>query len=136
MNKIILLLVVVVALISCNKKKQSASKDKKVVLYRDSTNVVKVSDTLVIGESTCRGCAYEESTHFGISDSMGIIKLENVLTRDNNSAQVEGGSVSKTLILVPQKTGKTIIKLYKFWDEGETAEDSLNFTQYTIDVQN
>ena len=74
-----------------------------------------MADTLVIYESTCRGCAYESSTAFAIKDSFDIVKLLTVETQDNNSQDMAGGNVSKNLILVPVKTGKTVLKMYKFW---------------------
>ena len=91
---------------------------------------------MVIYESTCRGCAYEGSTNFGISDSLGIVKLDNVITTDNSSPDMAGGSISKDLILVPLKTGTTAFKLYKFWEQVATAKDSARFTTYTVEVKN
>lgn len=124
---------------NCSGKKKSTYDDpdlNHVVLHSDTINVVKLSDTMVIFESTCRGCKYEASTHFAISDSLGIIKLDRVRTTDNNSSDMAGGSVSKTLILVPVKTGKTTFKMYKFWDDRELAKDSANPASYTVDVRN
>ena len=106
------------------------------MLLTDTLNVVKLSDTLVIYESTCRGCAYEGSTHFDISDSLGLVKLLNVVTIDNSSPDMAGGSISKDLILIPLKTGAATIKLYKFWEEQTTAKDSARFTSYKIEVRN
>ncbi|MEO7983874.1 MAG: hypothetical protein ABI688_07320 [Bacteroidota bacterium] len=127
---------------SCtNSRKEPAGrtgeKDTKVSLRTDTLNVVKLTDTLVIYESVCRGCAYEQSTHFDISDSMNIIKMIDVVTTDNNPPDMSGGNVSKDLILVPLNTGTTIIKMYKFW-QGRTvsAADSSHFTRYTIEVRN
>jgi hypothetical protein len=124
--------------IACTTKKNNPAieKDNRISLHSDTLNVVKLTDTLVIYESTCRGCAYEQSTHFGISDSLGIIKLLLVETADNNSPDMAGGNISKDLILVPVKAGVTAIKLYKFWKEEATAKDSANFTLYKIEVQN
>jgi len=139
MNKIILsLIVIVVCFLSCTNSNREAGtvKDNKVSLRTDTLNVVNLSDTLAIYESTCRGCAYEQSTHFDINDSLGIIKLLAITTTDNNSADMNGGSVSKNLILVPTKTGTTTFKLYKFWKDGGTAEDSARFIPYTIEVRN
>ncbi len=120
-----------------NTKKQVVDvTDTKIPLHTDTLNVVKLADTLVIYESTCRGCAYEASTHFDISDSLGIIKLLHVETTDNNSEGINGGSISKDLVLVPIKTGSTTIKLYKFWKTEATAKDSAGFTSYKIEVRN
>jgi hypothetical protein len=120
---------------SCNNNATETSTDKKTVLLKDSINIVKLADTLVIYESTCRGCAYEASTTFAISDSMNIIKLSDVITADNNSSEIAGGSVSKKLVLVPIKTGSTAFKLYKFWSRQTMSRDSANFATYKIEVQ-
>lgn len=124
--------------ISCknNKKETVPEKDNRIALRTNTVNIVKMSDTLIIYESTCRGCAYEGSTHFSISDSLEIIKLSDVKTIDNNSPDVNGGNVSKHLLLIPLKTGTTTIRLYKFWDEKETAKDSAHSRPYTIEVRN
>lgn len=128
---------IVIALAACNgNDKTQVVDDKRIHLYRDTINVVKRSDTLTIYESTCRGCAYEGSTKFEIEDSSGIIKLERVITSDNNPDGMAGGSIGKTLVFVPQKTGKTTFKLYKFWSENTRAKDSALFVPYTVDVKN
>ena len=106
------------------------------MLRADTINVVKLFDTLVINESTCRGCAYEESTHFEIKDSLDIIKLLDIITTDNNPPDMDGGSISKDLILAPVKTGTTSVKLYKFWKRDLKPEDSARFTTYKIEVRN
>ncbi len=139
MKKIFLLPVIAVTLLYCtdSKKEEAEIKDTKISLHSDTINVVKLSDTLIIYESTCRGCAYETSTAFAVKDSFDIIKLLRVETDDNNSPDMAGGSVSKHLILVPAKTGKTILKMYKFW-QGVPADvnDSLPFTPYQIEIRN
>ena len=138
MKKICLLFLVTVTIFSCtNNTADDGTKDipdNRIALRTDTTNTVKLADTLVIFESTCRGCAYEASTNFAISDSMHIIKLADILTTDNSPADMDGGSISKDLILVPQKIGTTIIKLYKFWTQEKTAKDSARFTSYKIEV--
>jgi hypothetical protein len=121
------------AVISCtNNSKYTV--DKKISLRTDTINVVKLTDTLVIYQSTCRGCAFEKSTNFAVSDSLNMIKLVDVITTDNSPADMDGGSISKDLILVPVKTGITIMKLFKFWKQEKTAEDSARFTLYKIEV--
>lgn len=136
--KFFILTVIAVFLLCCNNSKREIEqkKDTKVLLRNDTINVVKLSDTMVIYESTCRGCAYEESTRFSISDSLGIVKLEDVITTDNSSPDVAGGNVSKDLILVPLKAGLTTIKVYKFPEQTATAKDSARFTPYKIEIQN
>ena len=135
MKTFFLIISFAIALFSCSNK-ETEVKDNKISLHSDTLNVVKLTDTLVIYESTCRGCAYETSTDFGISDSMNIIKLYDIVTTDNNSSDMSGGSISKDLILVPVKTGVTKIKLYKFWTMNKTAKDSAIFTTYNIEVKN
>ena len=139
MNKYFFIVIVSIALINCNNNAKDIVEnnvvDNKISLKTDTINIVKLADTLVIYESTCRGCAYEGSTNFGISDSMNIIKLADIVTTDNSSPNMTGGSISKDLILVPKKTGTTIIKLYKFWRHEKTAEDSARFTSYKIEVK-
>lgn len=120
---------------SCNSnEKTAAEKDNRIPLRSDTINVVKLSDTLVIFESTCRGCAVEGSTAFEIKDSLGIIKLKGVYTVDNNSPDMAGGNVSKQVELLPQKTGITTIKLFKYYRPEE--RDSTKFITYTIEVKN
>ncbi len=139
MNKILFTLFVTILGCSNNPKDivedEKDMLDNKISLKTDTINVVKLTDTLVIYESTCRGCAYERSTNFTISDSLNIIKLEDVITIDNNSPDMDGGSMSKDLILVPVKTGSTNIKVYKFWTMDKTAKDSARFVTYNIEVK-
>ena len=144
-NKIFLILAVSATVLSCSNNAKSGNNpetegtkdavDKRILLRTDTVNIVKLTDTLTIFESTCRGCAYEQSTNFAISDSMNIIKLADIVTRDNNPPDMAGGSISKYLILVPQKPGATVIKLYKFWKEEKTAADSARFATYKIEVK-
>lgn len=131
-------LIVMLFFLSCNsdEKKLQSIKDNKISLRTDTVNVVKLSDTLVINESTCRGCAYEQSTHFDISDSMKLIRLQGIVTTDKNSSDMSGGNVSKQLILLPINTGTTTIKLYKFWKQEETAKDSANAASYKLEIRN
>lgn len=130
-------IIVFILAFSTNTKKEVVDlTDTKIPLHADTLNVVKLTDTLIIYESTCRGCAYESSTHFDISDSLGIIKLLYVETTDNNPPGIIGGNISKNLVLVPIKAGTTTIKLYKFWKPEPTAKDSARFTSYKIEVRN
>ncbi len=139
MKNLLAFIVVVGFFFNCinKKKKEAAQRNIKVSLRTDTLNVVKLGDTLVIYESTCRGCAYESSTAFAVKDSFDIVKLLRVETIDNNSPDMAGGSVSKHLILVPVKSGKAILKMYKFW-KGIPSDmsDSLPFTPYQIEVRN
>ena len=144
MKNLFAFFLVIITAVSCNNKTIERDKtieedktiaDNRISLQTDTLNVVKLTDTLVIYESTCRGCAYEGSTNFGISDSMNIIKLADIVTTDNSSPDMTGGSISKDLILVPEKTGTTIIKLYKFWTQEKTAADSARFDSYKIEVK-
>jgi hypothetical protein len=141
MNKILLTLFVTMSVMGCSNNPKDIVEDEKdipdnrISLSTDTINVVKLTDTLVIYQSTCRGCAYEKSANFAISDSMNMIKLADIITTDNNPDNMDGGSISKDLILVPQKTGITIIKLYKFWTQEKTAADSARFASYKIEVK-
>ena len=138
MKKLFPLFLIIVIAFSCTNNSNDHGKkitDNKIALKTDTTNVVKLSDTLIIFESTCRGCEYEGSTNFGISDSMNIIKLADIVTTDNSPADMDGGSINKDLILVPQKAGTTIFKLYKFWKQEKTAADSTRFVSYKIEVK-
>ncbi len=139
MKKIYLLPFILFFLLSCTnaKKEIVESKETKVMLRADTINSVKLSDTLVIYESTCRGCAYEASTAFAIKDSLELVKLLTVETVDNSSPDMAGGSISKNLILVPVKAGSTIVKMYKFWKGVPSSiNDSLPFTSYKIEIRN
>ncbi|MEO5948360.1 MAG: hypothetical protein ABIP79_16195 [Chitinophagaceae bacterium] len=138
MKNLILVIFSALFIVSCtdNKREDAIKDDNRIALHTDTLNVVKLTDTLVIYESTCRGCAYEGSTNFEISDTLGLIKLYNVITEDNNPSDMDGGSISKTLVLVPTKIGTTTFKLYKFWKQERTAEDSARFSSYSIEVKN
>ena len=134
MNKLFFSTLVSMAVISCTNNNKDVV-DNKITLRTDTINTVKITDTLVIYESTCRACAYEISTNFAISDSMNIIKLADVITTDNSPPNMDGGSINKDLILLPIKTGTTNIKVYKFWMQEKTAADSARFTSYKIEVK-
>jgi hypothetical protein len=66
---------------------------------------------------------------------MNIVKLADIITTDNSPANMDGGSISKDLVLVPQKTGITNMKLFKFWSQERTEKDSAGFTSYKIEVK-
>ena len=135
-NKIFFTLLVSAAIISCSnnpKSDKTKDTDKRISLHSDTVNVVKLTDTLVIYESVCRGCAYETSTNFAITDSMNIIKLADIITTDNNPSNMDGGSISKDLIFVAQKPGTTVIKVYTLLFKNPA--DSTNFTSYKIEVK-
>jgi hypothetical protein len=134
MNKLFFSVLISIVFISCNNNGKDAV-DKRISLRTDTINVVKLTDTLVIYQSTCRGCEYEKSTNFAISDSMNLIKLVDIITIDNNPDDMDGGSIDKDLVLVPEKPGITIIKLYKFWTKEKTATDSAGFITYKIVVK-
>lgn len=118
---------------NANKKKYNHFTE----LQKDSVNVVKLGDSLVIFEGTCRGCEYEESTTFEIEDPEGLMVLERVETVDYSHSNVDGGSISKTLILTSQKTGNTQLKVFKFYDPDDEelkSKDALHFVSYKIKV--
>ena len=121
---------------SCSNKDKEASASNWISLRADSINTVTLSDTLVIYESICRGCAYEGTVRFGISDSLEMIKLVDVIGSDNNSDDMEGGSISQDILLKPVRTGTTTIKLYKILSPDTAKEDSAKFRTYTITIKN
>lgn len=106
-----------------------------IVLQQNETNKVTLKDSLWIAESTCRGCAYENSTSFDIEDTAGLVKLVSIKTTDETTADTDGGSISKTLILVPTAIGTTTIKQYKYYGEQMTAKDSASYKTYTIEIK-
>lgn len=139
MKKILLAVVIISILVACNnakKEKIPGKAEGRILLRTDTLNVVKITDTMIIYESICRGCAYEGSTEFTISDSLGIVKLDHIESHDNNPPETDGGYISTNLILVPEKPGTTTIKMYKFWEKPYTAEDSAQYTSYSIEVKN
>jgi hypothetical protein len=134
MSKIFFIAFLSIAVISCTNNTNDVV-DNRIALRTDTINVVKLTDTLVIFESICRGCEFEKSANFAISDSLNMLKLVDVITTDNNPAGMDGGNISKDLILVPVKTGTTIFKLYKFWTQEKKTADSAGFTSYKIEVK-
>ncbi len=137
MKQLTLLLAAGIFLYSCKGKEKPRDPDEgRIFLHTDTVNLVAMKDTMVISESTCRGCAMEGSTAFTIVDSLGVVKHLRTETFDGNSGDVAGGNVSKTVVLVPVKPGKTTFKFYKFW-EGvpETITDSIPFKLYTVEVK-
>jgi hypothetical protein len=103
------------------------------VLNETVINKVKITDTLFINASTCRGCAYENSTDFDVVDSAKIISLFAVKTIDVRNENVEGGNIAKEIILLPADTGTTTIKLVKSYQNSGKIDTS-NFTEYKISV--
>lgn len=106
-----------------------------IILKQSEVNKVTLKDTLWIAESTCRGCAYENSTSFDVEDTSGLVKLISIKTSDDAAADTDGGSISKTLILVPTATGSTTIKLYKYYNKEMDAKDSANFKSFSIEIK-
>ncbi len=137
MKQLLLFSFCAIILLACGgKKNPPAIQDKKISLQRDTLNSVTMSDTMVIYESTCRGCAYEGSTRFDVADSLGVVKLQAIITTDNNSPDMAGGNVSKQLVLVPLKTGNTIIRVYKSYTGEMNAADSARSVAYRVEVKN
>lgn len=110
-------------------------KKEHIVLQQNEINKVTLKDTLWITESTCRGCAYENSTSFDVEDTAGLVKLISIKTTDETSSSTDGGSISKTLILIPTAIGTTTIKQYKYYGEQMTAKDSASYKGYSIDIK-
>ncbi|MBL0183728.1 MAG: hypothetical protein IPP96_16165 [Chitinophagaceae bacterium] len=138
MRSLLWLTAFVVVIAGCNNSKEGkvTTKVNRIFLRTDSINVVKLSDTMLIYESICRGCKYESSVRFEISDSLAVVKLQDVITNDSNPDGMSGGNVGKELVLVPAKAGNTNIKLYKFLSPETAKEDSARFQVYTIEVKN
>lgn len=138
MKKILPAIVIIGVVAACNnsKKKDNPTEDNRIYLRADTLNVAKMTDTMVIPENVCRGCAYEKSTEFTINDSLGIVKLDHIESYDNNPPETDGGYISTHLILVPEKPGTTTLKMYKFWEKPYTAEDSARYTSYSIQIKN
>lgn len=138
MKYLFITLATTIVYLSCTnaKKEDVDAKDKKIALRSDTINVVTTTDTLVIHESTCRGCAYEQSTNFELEDTLGIVKLLDVITTDNNDPSMNGGNISKDLIIIPLKKGFTTAKLYKHWKQGEQDTTNAILSDYQIDVRN
>ncbi|HMT74307.1 MAG TPA: hypothetical protein PKA77_09575 [Chitinophagaceae bacterium] len=135
MYKIIISLLVAGFFSACNSTKLSDnSRNKRVDLQTDTINVVKLTDTLQIYQSVCRGCADEYIPRFDISDSLNIIEMLGTETVDNNPPDVDGGSLSKFIVMKPKKTGTTTIKFYRFMGDINAAKDSSDYTLYQITV--
>jgi hypothetical protein len=134
--KLLSLLVTISILASCKNadKKAGTTANNVVFLRSDTLNVIRITDSVVIAESTCRGCEFEESTRFSLYDSLSLVTLENVITTDNNPPDVSGGNVSKALVVLPLKEGKSIARLYKFYGEENPARDSANARAFQIEV--
>lgn len=131
-----MIILAAITLLACNSKTTIEEKDTRIFLRSDSINVVKLTDTLVIGSSTCRGCAYEGSTNFSIDDSTGTVKITDVITHDANPDNISGGNVSKEIVIVPLKTGHASFKFYRFWTEQRSAKDSTGGVVYEVEVIN
>lgn len=135
--KLLITMIYLLLLSTCMpRKEKDTGNDSRVVLYRDSSITVKLTDTLMIYENVCRGCQYETSTTFEIEDSTATIKLVDIITRDNNPENMNGGSISKNLLLVPQKTGTANFKLYKFNSDNPSDRDSSFYYRYGVVVKN
>jgi hypothetical protein len=132
----VLSVIIVILLYGCHPAaKETLANDNRISLRTDTVNVAKITDTLVAYSSTCRGCAFEMSTRFSVEDSLGVVKLYDVITKDKNPAGMNGGNVDKEIVIVPLKTGMTTIRLFRFYKEPETAKDSADYSTYTIDIK-
>ncbi len=133
-----LTILLVILVTGCNNAKQEtpAKQSDLVIMTPQGMNQARMNDTLVIYEKVCRGCAYEESTHFEIEDSLNLVKIVKIETIDNNSPDMDGGSIDKHIFLAPVKPGETKLKLFKFNTETPSTEDSLVFTYYKIKIIN
>lgn len=110
--------------------------DHMVSVKYDSVTRLKMSDTLVIFENTCRGCAYENTTKFVLNDTTSVVKLYDIITEDNSPPNMSGGTITKILLITPQKPGKADVTLYKYYEQEMTARDSASGQRITIEVVN
>ena len=122
-------------MIRCSNQK-TENNSSYTLLHTDSLNVVKLNDTLIINEYTCRGCEYEKTMRFDIADSLDHVKLLHVITTDNNKSNTDGGSIKKDLVLIPLKAGNTSFKLFKFYGADTIHEDSLAYKTYNLEIKN
>jgi len=105
-----------------------------IVLSENGINKVSMRDSLWVEAFTCRGCAYEHSTSFDVDDPARLVKLVSIKTANDKSTNTDGGSINKTLILVPTRTGKTTLKVYRFYDTKQ-QQDSSDFKSYDIEIK-
>lgn len=110
--------------------------DHMVSVKYDSVTRLKMTDTLVIFENTCRGCAYENSTEFVLNDTAGVVKLYDIITEDNTPPNMSGGTITKILLVTPQKPGRADVTLYKYYEQEMTARDSAAGQLLAIEVVN
>lgn len=132
-----LMLTGILLVAGCNtgKTKTPALSSDLIIMSPLSVNTGGMDDTLVIYESVCRGCEYEESTQFVLADSMNLVRVVKTETQDHNDPDTDGGSIDKHIFLVPVKPGKTKLKLFKFNTDSRTADDSLAFTYYELEIK-
>lgn len=142
MKKIFFLFSALIVFTSCtnnsNTKEKIEKPDTRISLQADSIlNTVKLTDTLVIFDGTCRGCTVENSTYYNISDSNNMVKFATIKTIDDNPPDMAGGSVSKEIEIVPIKAGKTVMKFYKYYQgEDNTKNDTVFVRNYLIEITN
>lgn len=117
-----------------SRKKYVGENLNRIVLRSDTLNSVRLSDTLMIFESVCRGCAYEQSTNFVLFDSLNLVELHHIETHDDNPDNMAGGSINKNLIIFPRQTGITRIKVYMFLQNPTSKGDSTNYIFYNIKI--
>lgn len=137
MIRSLLLTFAILVIVSCNNSTKEPEKKPSdlIIMTPGGLNDAKLTDTLVIYENVCRGCAYEKSTHFEVVDSNELVRVSKIETIDNTPPDTDGGSIDKHIYLVPVKAGSTKIKLYKFDNDNPTAEDSATFTTYAIQIK-
>ena len=121
--------------VSC--KNQSATEKKtgkRVVLRRFFVNTAGMYDTLVISQTTCRGCGYEQLTDMKVEDNLGLIKAETIESYDWRRSNGNGIEVRRDLLLLPVKTGdSTTLMFYRYYDDSHIARDTM---AYLVTIQN
>ncbi len=131
-----ILLFALLLLSACNFNSKKSTLDNYKFLNTDSVNYVQLKDTMILYQYVCRGCAYEQSTSFGIKDTAGIVQLISVSSGSNvGSSNEVGGSVGKELQLVAFKKGSTIVDLYKSDDFKTKFDEEDRIAQIKIVVE-
>src|SRR5574337_1182165 len=92
-----LMTVLILMTFGCNNTSQKTTTKSSdlIIMSPQGKNLAQMNDSLVIYETVCRGCEYEKSTHFEISDSMNLVKIVKIETLDHNSPGTEGGFMDK-----------------------------------------
>lgn len=114
---------------------EKQEKNSMLELIPGKLNEATMADTLFVSASSCRGCAPEYTPQYELTDSMSVVSLHSVEVVDNNPPDMDGGSLENRIVMLPLKTGSTIIKLYSFMTGDSARQDSSQYTAYQIRIQ-